>query len=99
MSISEDNERVRKVIQLMCRNDPITGLFPFSILDPNERKSIVHLSHGESAKEETINMIYRKMYTLDQVNTTIRRHNRTYYITPNCCIIIKENNDSNIFPI
>ena len=65
MTISEDHERVRKVIQLLCRNEPITGLFQFSILDASERKFIVQLSDGGSAKEESLNLIYQKMHTLE----------------------------------
>ena len=65
VTISEDHERVRKVIQLLCRNEPITGLFQFSILDASERKFIVQLSDGGSAKEESLNLIYQKMHTLE----------------------------------
>ena len=37
---------VRKMIQLECRKEPLTGLFQFSILDASGRKSLNHLSHG-----------------------------------------------------
>ena len=43
-----------KVIRLLCHTEPITGLFQFSILDKEERKTIALISHGKSTKDDTL---------------------------------------------
>ena len=43
VTIKQEFENVKKVIQLLSRSEPITGLFQFTILDKNEKKSLVRI--------------------------------------------------------
>ncbi|KAI6647027.1 hypothetical protein LOD99_8951 [Oopsacas minuta] len=52
VTISEEYIHVRKVLKLFCHTDPISGVFQFSLLEPNERKAIALLANGKSAKDE-----------------------------------------------
>ena len=46
VTISEDHRDVKKVIKFLCHTDPISGVFQFSLLEPNERKAITLLANG-----------------------------------------------------
>ena len=75
VTISEDYRDVEKVIKLLCRTDPISGVFQFSLLKPNERKAIALLANGKSASEDSLTSIYQKMYTLDILFNSIQPTN------------------------
>ncbi|KAI6650047.1 hypothetical protein LOD99_6262 [Oopsacas minuta] len=72
VTISEEYIHVKKVIKLLCHTDPISGVFQFSLLEPNERKAIALLANGTSASEDSLNSIYQKMYTLDILFNSIK---------------------------
>ena len=72
VTVSNDYKTVRKVIRLFCHTEPITGLFQFSILDKEERKTIALLSHGKSTRDDTLIPIFQKMETLECLVNCIR---------------------------
>ena len=66
VTINMEYSNVKKVIQLLCRSEPVTGLFQFSILDNNQKKnSCLPLSNSEPTQEETLIPIFQKMHTLE----------------------------------
>ena len=81
VTIKQEFGNVKKVIQLLSRTEPITGLFQFSILNKNERKTIAFLSNGESTKEESLVRIYQKMHTLECLFTSIKTETSTNLVT------------------
>ncbi|KAI6647479.1 hypothetical protein LOD99_12474 [Oopsacas minuta] len=72
VTISKEYTHVKKVIKLLCHTDPISGVFQFSLLEPNERKAIPLLANGKSAGEDSLNLLYLKMYTLDILFNSIK---------------------------
>ncbi|KAI6659495.1 hypothetical protein LOD99_10743 [Oopsacas minuta] len=62
VTISEEYIHVKKVIKLLCHTDPISGVFQFSLLGPNERKAIALLANGKSASEDSLNSIYQSLF-------------------------------------
>ena len=72
MTISGDYRNVKKAIELLCHTDPISGVFQFSILGPNERKEIALIAHGKSVSEDCLISIYQKMHTLDILFNSIQ---------------------------
>ena len=55
------------VIQYFTRNEPISGIFLFSLFDQEELTYIVKLSRGKFVKESFILSIFRKVYTLEKL--------------------------------
>ena len=47
VALNPEYGNVKKTIQLLSRNEPITGIFQFSILDNDERTTVALLSNGE----------------------------------------------------
>ena len=72
VTISGIYRNIEKVIKLLCHTDPISGIFQFSILEPNERKAIALLAHGNSVSESSLVPIYQKMDTLEIFLNSIR---------------------------
>ena len=72
VTISGQYRNVEKVIKLLCYADPISGIFQFSMLEPNERKAIALLAHGKSASEDSLVPIYKKMNTLEILLNSIQ---------------------------
>ena len=73
------------LIELLSRAEPITGLFPISILDDQEMKAIVQLSHGTPIDPGILFEICGKIYTFklltnsfcevnEQLNTAFTLH-------------------------
>ena len=61
-----NNNRVKDVLYYFTRNEPISGIFQFSILDQDELITIVKLSKGKLVRESEILNIFRKMFTLER---------------------------------
>ena len=81
VTINQEFCNVEKVIQLLSRTEPINGLFRFSILDKNERKTVALLSNGESTKAESLTNIFKKMHTLECLIMSINPETSTGILT------------------
>ena len=64
-SISSKFPNAKAIIELLTRSEPISGLFPTSILSENEMKAINQLSHGSTIDTCILFEILGKMYTLN----------------------------------
>ena len=53
----------RIIIELLSKSEPITGIFPISILSENEKVAVVNLSHQDPIDRSTLFDISAKMYT------------------------------------
>ena len=65
--VTSCNDRAGEVIQYFSRNEPISGVFQFSILEQSELVVIVKLSKGKFVQENMLVPIFRKMYTLERL--------------------------------
>ena len=80
VALSPEYGNVKKIIQLLSRNEPITGIFQFSILDKDERITVALLSNGESTREDLIK-IYQKMHNLEILFTSITPETKAGFFT------------------
>ena len=88
MALNPEYGNVKKTIQLLSRNEPITGIFQFSILDNDERTTVALLSNGESTREEDLIRIYRKMHNLEILFTSINPETKAGFFTLNSTVAL-----------
>ena len=81
VALNPEYGNVKKIIQLLSRNEPITGIFQFSILDNDERTTVSLLSNGESTREEDLVRIYQKMHNLEILFTSINPETKAGFFT------------------
>ena len=65
------NSLIKDVISYFTRNDPISGIFQFSMLEHEELKTVVKLSKGKCILESDTVGIFRKMYTLSRLSLSL----------------------------
>ena len=58
---------IREVLHYFSRNDPISGVFQFAILEYDELVMVVRLSKGKFVRESILVTIFRKMFTLEKL--------------------------------
>ena len=61
------DSHIGDVIKYFTRNEPISGIFKFTLLDQEELVSVVKLSRGRFVQEGLVLRITRKVYTLDKL--------------------------------
>ena len=88
VALNPEYGNVKKIIQLLSRNEPITGIFQFSILDNDERITVALLSNGESTREENLIRIYQKMHNLDILFTSINPETKAGFFTLNSTVAL-----------
>ena len=64
-SINLEYPNVKKIIELLNRSEPITGLFPFSLLTNAELLSVVELSKERPVELNCIALLFQKMQSLE----------------------------------
>ena len=70
-----DYPNVNKIVQMLSRHHPITGLFQLSILTIVERKLLVKLSQGLSIDKIYVSPICSKIYALKLLFNSIPNNN------------------------
>ena len=88
VAINPEYGNVKKTIQLLSRNEPITGIFQFSILDNDDRTTVALLSNGESTREEDLIRIYQKMHNLEILFTSINPETKAGFFTLNSTVAL-----------
>ena len=76
-TVVASNERYREVIHYFARNDPITRVFQFSVLDQEELLILVQLSRGKFVSENKTVSIFRKMFTLERLLQSFECRSKT----------------------
>ena len=61
------DSHISDVIKYFARNEPISGIFQFALLDKEELISVVKLSRGRFVQEVLIIHNFRKVYTLEKL--------------------------------
>ena len=71
VSINPDYPNARKIIEYLNHAEPITGVLQFSILNKDELQLVVQLTNGKAVKKSNLQPIYKKMYILELLFTSL----------------------------
>ena len=89
------DRHIKDVIYYFTRNDPISGIFQFSMLEQEELKTVVKLAKGKCILESDTVGIFRKMYTLIRLCLSLECRKKTdsvgnaiLALHPNVCSLL-----------